>query len=94
MPQRLFNMLNTLANKYLLRTSLPSILSLSMFGLSLGISSTTFAASISYQQAEQSVLQDSYSTQATQALQHEPYRVCRRLNILRDYSDDKIKIYP
>ncbi len=69
MPQRLFNMLNTLANKYLLRTSLPSILSLSMFGLSLGISSTTFAASISYQQAEQSVLQDSYSTQATQALQ-------------------------
>ena len=69
MPQRLFNMLNTPANKYLLRTSLPSILSLSMFGLSLGISSTTFAASISYQQAEQSVLQDSYSTQATQALQ-------------------------
>ena len=69
MPQRLFNMLNTPANKFLLRTSLPSILSLSMFGLSLGISSTTFAASISYQQAEQSVLQDSYSTQATQALQ-------------------------
>ena len=24
----------------------------------------------------------------------EPYRVCRRVNILRDYSDDKIKIYP
>ena len=24
----------------------------------------------------------------------EPYRVCRRLNILRDYPDDKIKIYP
>jgi hypothetical protein len=69
MPQRLFNMLNTPANKFLLRTSLPSILSLSMFGLSLGISSTIFAASISYQQAEQSVLQDSYSTQATQALQ-------------------------
>lgn len=69
MLQRLFNMLNTPANKYLLRTSLPSILSLSMFGLSLGISSTTFAASISYQQAEQSVLQDSFSTQASQALQ-------------------------
>ncbi len=26
--------------------------------------------------------------------QAEPYRVCRRLNILRDYPDDKIKIYP
>ncbi|MCG9242111.1 hypothetical protein [Acinetobacter baumannii] len=25
---------------------------------------------------------------------HEPYRVCRRVNILRDYPDDKIKIYP
>ena len=25
---------------------------------------------------------------------NEPYRVCRRLNILRDYPDDKIKIYP
>ena len=26
--------------------------------------------------------------------QSEPYRVCRRVNILRDYPDDKIKIYP
>ena len=26
--------------------------------------------------------------------QAEPYRVCRRVNILRDYPDDKIKIYP
>ena len=26
--------------------------------------------------------------------QIEPYRVCRRVNILRDYPDDKIKIYP
>ena len=25
---------------------------------------------------------------------YEPYRVCRRVNILRDYPDDKIKIYP
>ncbi|MEQ1292476.1 hypothetical protein ABLT44_15760 [Acinetobacter johnsonii] len=25
---------------------------------------------------------------------HEPYQVCRRVNILRDYADDKIKIYP
>ena len=27
-------------------------------------------------------------------LRVEPYRVCRRVNILRDYPDDKIKIYP
>ncbi|MFH3829251.1 hypothetical protein WDA57_17795, partial [Acinetobacter nosocomialis] len=26
--------------------------------------------------------------------ENEPYRVCRRVNILRDYPDDKIKIYP
>ncbi|KAF1018151.1 MAG: hypothetical protein GAK29_04345 [Acinetobacter bereziniae] len=24
----------------------------------------------------------------------EPYHVCRRLNILRNYSDEKIKLYP
>ena len=24
----------------------------------------------------------------------EPYRVCRRVNILRDYPDEKSKIYP
>ena len=29
-----------------------------------------------------------------QLIQSEPYRVCRRVNILRDYPDDKIKIYP
>ena len=28
------------------------------------------------------------------AIEFEPYRVCRRVNILRDYPDDKIKIYP
>ena len=26
--------------------------------------------------------------------QREPYRVCRRVNILRDYSDEKTKLYP
>ncbi|RSC80804.1 hypothetical protein EGT42_04805 [Acinetobacter haemolyticus] len=26
--------------------------------------------------------------------QGEPYRVCRRVNILRDYPDDKTKLYP
>ena len=29
-----------------------------------------------------------------QLIQHEPYRVCRRLSILRECSDDQIKIYP
>ncbi|QDJ92341.1 hypothetical protein AhaeAN54_009775 [Acinetobacter haemolyticus] len=27
-------------------------------------------------------------------IQAEPYRVCRRVNILRDYPDDKTKLYP
>ncbi len=27
-------------------------------------------------------------------LRTEPYRVCRRVNILRDYPDDKTKLYP
>ncbi|MFQ6279163.1 helix-turn-helix domain-containing protein [Acinetobacter johnsonii] len=27
-------------------------------------------------------------------VRNEPYRVCRRLNILRDYSDEKTKLYP
>ncbi len=27
-------------------------------------------------------------------LLNEPYRVCRRVNILRDYPDDKTKLYP
>ncbi|MDU7369005.1 MAG: BLUF domain-containing protein [Acinetobacter baumannii] len=29
-----------------------------------------------------------------QCLEGEPYRVCRRVNILRDYPDDKTKLYP
>ena len=35
-----------------------------------------------------------YSGGAEWRLKNEPYRVCRRVNILRDYPDDKIKIYP
>ena len=34
------------------------------------------------------------NTLAVFAVGFEPYRVCRRVNILRDYPDDKIKIYP
>ena len=37
---------------------------------------------------------ESSSTVGKSLKQSEPYRVCRRVNILRDYSDDKIKIYP
>ena len=32
--------------------------------------------------------------QTTHAERFEPYRVCRRVNILRDYSDEKTKLYP
>ncbi len=39
------------------------------------------SADQSWQQAESKVL-------------FEPYRVCRRVNILRDYPDDKTKLYP
>ena len=35
-----------------------------------------------------------YELLAQQSEAIEPYRVCRRVNILRDYPDDKIKIYP
>ncbi|MGQ0935641.1 hypothetical protein ACT415_10340 [Acinetobacter baumannii] len=28
------------------------------------------------------------------SIEYEPYRVCRRVNILRDYPDDKTKLYP
>ena len=34
------------------------------------------------------------SHEPEQSSKNEPYRVCRRVNILRDYPDDKIKIYP
>ena len=34
------------------------------------------------------------TAQAKQTNLNESYRVCRRVNILRDYPDDKIKIYP
>ena len=34
------------------------------------------------------------STQLEFGTLSEPYRVCRRVNILRDYSDEKTKLYP
>lgn len=46
-----------------------SPLCLSILGFSCGISSTAFSAAISYSQAEQTVLEDSYSSKAAQALQ-------------------------
>ncbi len=33
-------------------------------------------------------------TSDDQRSRFEPYRVCRRVNILRDYPDDKTKLYP
>ncbi|ELW79507.1 hypothetical protein ACINWCA92_1162 [Acinetobacter baumannii WC-A-92] len=33
-------------------------------------------------------------TQVLRLIDIEPYRVCRRVNILRDYPDDKTKLYP
>ncbi|WP_250621782.1 hypothetical protein, partial [Acinetobacter pittii] len=33
-------------------------------------------------------------TQLIAYMESEPYRVCRRVNILRDYPDDKTKLYP
>ncbi|ELW87454.1 hypothetical protein, partial [Acinetobacter baumannii] len=34
------------------------------------------------------------NTQVINPQLDEPYRVCRRVNILRDYPDDKTKLYP
>ncbi len=35
-----------------------------------------------------------YQNQDIFSQDDEPYRVCRRVNILRDYPDDKTKLYP
>ncbi|MGQ1579651.1 transposase [Acinetobacter baumannii] len=35
-----------------------------------------------------------YTVYPNSLLPFEPYRVCRRVNILRDYPDDKTKLYP
>ncbi len=45
------------------------------------------------------VIKEKYKKRFKELFRHinllnEPYRVCRRVNILRDYPDDKIKIYP
>ena len=39
-------------------------------------------------------MNDNFNTPEALVICFEPYRVCRRVNILRDYPDDKIKIYP
>ena len=40
-------------------------------------------------------MQQGYQVEAIDSsVQLEPYRVCRRVNILRDYSDEKTKLYP
>ncbi len=40
------------------------------------------------------ILSELNSDQLALYSQTEPYRVCRRVNILRDYPDDKTKLYP
>ena len=45
-----------------------------------------------YQIASQTSIQNILN--ALNDLQYEPYRVCRRVNILRDYSDEKTNLYP
>ncbi len=39
-------------------------------------------------------LMPSHKNKDEYILWFEPYRVCRRVNILRDYPDDKTKLYP
>ena len=40
------------------------------------------------------ILTKAVSTVVVLLERYEPYRVCRRLNILRDYSDEKTNLYP
>ncbi|RSB50641.1 hypothetical protein EGK59_15880, partial [Acinetobacter soli] len=40
------------------------------------------------------VLSSNFSLYGEMSKRFEPYRVCRRVNILRDYPDDKTKLYP
>ena len=65
-----------------------------------------FIVILSYQLAKADLVQLNHESskdrisQLTETLaqgslvEDEPYRVCRRLNILRDYSDEKTKLYP
>ncbi|GEM_PF-4059488 len=47
-----------------------------------------------YARLQQQVLANDVILKSLQQSQSEPYRVCRRVNILRDYSDEKTKLYP
>ena len=58
------------------------------------VSGTTSPVSIWFKSVPSGVDTPSELTEGEQWLSAEPYRVCRRVNILRDYPDDKIKIYP
>ncbi len=57
-----------------------------LIALKKGLDSDTFKKEIAQQRK--------YASEYKKEVRNEPYRVCRRVNILRDYPDDKIKIYP
>jgi hypothetical protein len=58
------------------------------YGLGEHLSSNEATAAVTIADLIETSVRKQYATGI------EPYRVCRRVNILRDYSDDKIKIYP
>ena len=55
---------------------------------------TVIAEIICHSEQDCITVLDSFNNIREQVLQDEPYRVCRRVNILRDYADEKTKLYP